>query len=183
MGKTPIKKLILISDINGLENSKWMNLYEEILSKEFEISTYCSLKLSEINGDQTKEEIHTQFVNGGIERASQNLVKLESESESVTIVAFSIGGAIAWKSALKGMKLDYLYAVSSTRLRKEVDKPKGELKLIYGENDLHKPEDKWYQQMEIIPRTLPDVGHDFYDKTDFIKQFASQIIWASGIIH
>ena len=179
--RQPKRKLILVSDIHGLKKSEWLKNYIEVFEPEFEVVHYCSLELANINPYQTKEEIHVQFVNGGLETAAQNLMK--QETESVTIVAFSIGGVIAWKAALLGLPVDCLYAVSSTRLRKETQKPEGELKLIFGAEDAHQPDETWYQNMEIIPRILDDEGHDLYQKPDFIKQFASQINWANGIIY
>lgn len=181
MGKAPIKKLILLSDIEGLKNSKWMNEYEEVLSKEFEVVKLCSLKLAGINPDQIKETIHEAFVNGGIDKASKALA--EYNAQIYTVLGFSIGGVIAWRSGLNGLRMNTFYGVSSTRLRKESVKPIGELKLIYGELDPHKPTDDWYHKMETIPRILPGQTHDFYKESEFIKSFASQIIWASGIIY
>lgn len=181
MGKASKEKMILVSDMNGLVKSKWMLLYKDVLSKEFDIITLCSLELAEIDAEQTKEEIHHQFVNGGLEIASQKMAKLSIGR--VNVVAFSIGGVIAWKAALAGLQLDSLYAVSSTRLRKEIAKPKGELKLVFGAEDTYAPEDAWYHKMEIIPRVLPNEHHDFYQKPDFIRKFSSQITWANGIIY
>ncbi|MGB1004336.1 MAG: alpha/beta hydrolase [Salibacteraceae bacterium] len=181
MGKPIVKKLILISDISGLANSKWMNQYSDILSKEFEVSSVCSLKLAKINPLESKETIHKQFINGGIEKAVQELLSLNLEK--TTIIAFSIGGAIAWRAALEGVKVDSLYAVSSTRLRNETQKPNCQLKLIYGEKDPNKPTDEWYQKIELIPKIIPGEEHELYKNSDFIKQFASQVNWASGLIY
>ncbi|MFT4754281.1 MAG: hypothetical protein ACI9GM_000626 [Salibacteraceae bacterium] len=181
MGKAPNKKLILLSDISGLKNTKWISAYVEILSSEFEVITYCSLTLAGISPDQTKEEIHQQFVNGGFDKASEKLVKLQSGP--ATLLGFSLGGVIAWKAGILGLQIDNFYAVSSTRLREETRKPIGELKLIFGEDDIHKPDDAWYHEMEIIPKVLANQSHELYKKDEFIKQFASQVIWANGIIY
>ena len=121
------------------------------------------------------------MVNGGVDRAAKKLIDLEPDV--VTVLGFSIGGLIGWKAGLLDLTIETLYAVSSTRLRKELAKPKGELKLIFGEDDSFSPDEMWYQKMEIIPKILPREAHGFYQKPDFIKQFASQIIWSNGIIY
>ena len=56
-------------------------------------------------------------MNSGIEIAVQTL--LNKEKGEIKILAFSVGGTIAWKAALKGLKVSDLVAVSSNRLRYE----------------------------------------------------------------
>lgn len=181
MGRKVKNRLILISDINGLGNSPWIKDYESVLRNEFQVVKYCSLELANIPSNLTQDETHNQLVNGGIDLAVKNIIELEPNA--VTVIGFSVGGSIAWKAGLQGLAIASLYAVSSTRLRKETHKPIGELKLIFGEDDAFVPSEKWYHDMEIIPRILPDEGHNFYKKQEFIKQFASQINWANGIIY
>ena len=77
---------------------------------------------------------------------------IELEKDSVSILAFSIGGAIAWKYGLKSQKIDSLICVSSTRLRKEVEKPKGKIALYFGEDDAFKPKREWFHNMELNPK-------------------------------
>ena len=65
------------------------------------------------------------------------------------ILGFSIGGYIAWKAALEGLKVRNLTAVSATRLRFETTKPDCKIALIYGEHDTFQPSIDWYNRIEL----------------------------------
>ena len=181
MGKVIPKRLILLSDIHGLKNSNWMKDYQKILATEFEVRMYCILELAGINPSLPVNEKHALLIDGGMEKAAKELV--QKETDFATVIGFSIGGSIAWKAALLGLKVDCLYAISSTRIRKEKIKPKTEIKLIYGAEDSNTPDELWYQKMEIMPKILAEKGHDFYTEKDFIREFSSQVNWANGIIY
>ncbi|MEO8237445.1 MAG: alpha/beta hydrolase [Flavobacterium sp.] len=111
-------RLLILSDLFGGKNPEWVNYYVEKLKSKFEIQYYDVLELGDIDTiDSGEVNIHNQFLNGGIDKAVE--VLLHQEKEKVTILGFSIGGTIAWKAALKGLKVSHLIAVSSTRLRFE----------------------------------------------------------------
>ena len=181
MGKVIPKRLILLSDIHGLQNAKWIKDYHKILSTEFEVITYCILELANIEISLPVQEKHHLLVNGGMEKAAKQL--LQKEKETVTVIGFSVGGSIAWKAALLGLKVDCLYAISSTRIRKENRKPNTEIKLIFGGEDTNTPDELWYQKVEIIPKILAGSRHECYMEKDFIRDFSSQVNWANGIIY
>ncbi len=181
MGEVIPKRLILLSDIHGLKNSNWMKDYQKILATEFEVQTYCVLELAGINPSLPVKEKHALLINGGMEKAAKELV--QKEKGFVTVIGFSIGGSIAWKAALLGWEVGCLYAISSTRIRKEEIKPKTEIKLIFGAEDSNTPDELWYQKMEIIPKVLLEKRHDLYMENDFIRDFSSQVNWASGLIY
>lgn len=181
MGKVIPKRLILLSDIHGLENSSWINAYQQILSTEFDVQTYCVLELAGVDPSLPVKEKHELLVSGAMDVAAKKL--LEKEKQSATFIGFSIGGSIAWKAALLGLKVDCLYAISSTQIRKEHAKPRTEIKLIFGSEDGNSPDEIWYQKMEIMPKILPQKAHDFYMEKDFIRDFSSQVNWANGIIY
>lgn len=109
-----------------------------LLQSKFEIQYYDVLELANIASDNFVEsEIHNQFLNGGIDKAIQNLLQLETGK--ILVLGFSIGGTIAWKASLQGLKITHLLAVSSTRLRYETEVPNGIVKLYFGEKDPNKP--------------------------------------------
>jgi len=109
-------RLIILSDIWGIQKLGWVKYYIDLLSSDYDIKYYDSCELGEIETNSLNENIrHRQFVNGGIEIAVNKL--LELEKKECNILAFSIGGTIGWKAALSGLKIKNLYAVSSTRLR------------------------------------------------------------------
>jgi len=131
-------KLIVLSDLWGFENAYWLTEYCKKLNTVFEVKIYDSCILGNVNVSNTSEnKTHKQFVEWGIATAVEKLLTLENKK--VTVLAFSIGGVIAWKAALKGLQFDCFYAVSSTRLRYETQKPDGILVLHYGEDDPYKP--------------------------------------------
>lgn len=154
-------KLLILSDLFGGENPEWVKLYTNVLESKFEIQYYDVLELSNIDASNLSEaEIHTQFLNGGIDKAVAKL--LELELGKVMVLGFSIGGTIGWKASLLGLKTTCLFAVSSTRLRYETKSPNCLIKLYFGENDLNKPESQWFLNLNITNETLESCNHHLY---------------------
>lgn len=154
-------KLLIISDLWGFSNSNWMSMYQKLLVNSYDIVLYDAPKLAAINATNlTEEEIHKQFVNGGIKKAVDKLVA--TETEKIDVLAFSIGGTIVWKAALKGLKVKSLLAVSSTRLRKETKKPKTQIQLLFGENDMYKPGKDWFKTLKVNYKVIEKLNHNMY---------------------
>lgn len=170
-----MKKLILLSDLWGIEKSHWLLQYKAILERYFEILYYDCRELGSITKDDLPiENIHSQFVNGGIDKAVKQL--LQTEREAFAVLGFSLGGCIAWKACLLGLKVQHLFAISSTRLRYETAKPFAAIELLYGENDHFKPNSKWFQQIEIKENLFQNEEHDLYQKKEFAAYFCKRII-------
>ena len=162
-------KLIILSDLWGIEKSCWVDYYIENLGNRYTIKYYDCCELGEIDKTTyTEQGLHDQFITGGIERALINL--LANEKEALSILAFSIGGVIAWKAGLQGLEIKSLVAVSSTRLRYETEKITGEIALVFGENDLNKPSDDWFKRMNIRKYIFKDEGHELYRKPEFAQR-------------
>ena len=71
-------KLVILSDLWGEKKSDWTKQYIKLLSDSFEVFYYDSCQLAEIDTtDYTEENLHKQFVDGGIDKAVENLLKLE----------------------------------------------------------------------------------------------------------
>lgn len=171
-----MEKLIILSDLWGSIKSDWLTHYTEILKKHFEIVYYDCRELGEIDlQEYTEEKIHQQFMNGGVDRAINNLLKKEADNLS-NVLGFSIGGYIAWKSALGGLKAKKIIAISSTRLRFENDKPLCEIDLFYGENDTFKPENDWYNRLDLEKKILYNEVHDFYRNRENAINICDEII-------
>lgn len=169
------QKIILISDIWGKEKSDWISNYTTILEKHFDIQYYDSCELGNIDKSEPFEvNLHHQFVNGGIEKAIENL--LQQEQESFIVLGFSIGGFIAWRAALSGLKTKILFAISSTRLRHETQKPSGIIELFYGENDTYKPDHHWFHQMDLSENIYPNEDHNMYQKKEIAEEICKQMI-------
>ena len=168
-------RLIILSDLWGKEKSKWISHYLEQLQHDFTIQYYDCCSLGHIDkSDYTQENLHTQFVNGGIERAVQNLIQLETDKTD--ILAFSIGGAIAWKYGVETGNIKTLYSISATRLRHESRKPYGKIMLFYGDQDYYAPDKNWFYTMNIKPQILKNKKHEVYTEKQFSKLFCKEII-------
>ncbi|MBK8622329.1 MAG: alpha/beta hydrolase [Saprospiraceae bacterium] len=170
-----MKKLVILSDLWGNINPDWLTHYTEILKKHFEIKYYDCRELGEIYlQEYTEEKIHQQFMNGGADRAIKNLLK--KEFKSIHVLGFSIGGYIAWKSALQGLKVENITAISSTRLRFENLKPQCKIDLFYSENDQFKPENDWYIRLELKENIFYNEKHDFYRTKENAINICNEII-------
>lgn len=168
-------KLLILSDLWGKEKSSWVANYINLLQQKITVIFYDCCELGEINKKEYSEEnLHKQFVSGGIETAVQNL--LISEKDDVFILAFSIGGTIAWKSTLLGLKTKALFAISATRLRVETEKPATNLSLFYGRNDIFKPDDNWFAALKINKTLFENENHNFYEKPEYATKIAKHIL-------
>ncbi len=127
-------RLLVISDLWGKEKSDWLIYYARLLEQKFDLVFYDSCEIGGVDQSiYVQDRLHQQFVNGGIERAVDRLVQLEKLP--VHVLAFSIGGSIAWKYGLKSGMVQSLNCISSTRLRNETEKPTGHIKLYFGEKE------------------------------------------------
>lgn len=168
-------KLILLSDLFGKEKSNWIDNYTKPLENKFNIKYLDCCELGEIKGtDNSEEHIHKQFLNGGIEKAVENLILLEKDE--IHILAFSIGGLIGWKASLSGLKIKSMIAISSTRLRTETEKPNIVIELFFGENDEFKPEDYWFEKLEIKKQIIKKEHHNFYQKPKIAKKITEILL-------
>lgn len=168
-------RLLILSDLWGKAKSSWVDDYINLLQDTFEIQFYDCCELGGV--DTTifiEENIHSQFVNGGIERAVD--VLLDKEKKQVFMLAFSIGGTIAWKAALNGLNIETLYLISSTRLRYEIQAPSCNLKLYYGDQDNYIPDISWFINFQIIPELNKNKSHLMYVEKDFIHLICDVIL-------
>ncbi len=173
-------KLIILSDLWGKKKSDWIDYYIKELQDCFALQYYDCCELGRLDiSTYTEKNLHKQFTNGGIDRAVQNLLTLEKEK--IHILAFSIGGVIGWKLAIKNQNILSLHAISSTRLRYETNKPKTKIKLYFGENDEYAPKNKWFDLMNINANIEKGKGHQLYIEPEFALQLSHRII--NGTYH
>ncbi len=158
-------RIILLSDIFGFGEATWIRYYTERLEENFNLTLYDVRELAGLSKTVSdKETIHRDFIEGGINQAVENLLKIKQED--AVILGFSIGGTIGWKAALRGWNAKHLYLFSSTRIRLETEKPKCPTDLFFGANDKSKPADYWFENLDLKQTILPDIGHEFYKKPD-----------------
>ena len=168
-------RLLLISDLWGKEKSYWITYYTSILENHFDLKYYDSCDLGSIDkSDYIEENLHHQFVNGGIEKAVIQLVK--EEKGNISVLGFSVGGLIAWKAGLSGLRIQNLYAISSTRLRYETEKPKGKIELFYGGNDNYKPDRSWFNKLELKEQYFENEEHELYKNKEIAENICKIIV-------
>lgn len=169
------KRLVILSDLWGIEKSEWLVNYTRILETTFDIVYYDSCELGEVDKSvYTQDNLHKQFVQKGIEKAVEKLIELEKNP--VYILAFSIGGTIAWRFGIKSHSITSLNCVSSTRLRYETKVPSGNISLYFGKNDAFKPTTVWLDDMATNYQIVPDKDHLMYNEPEFAKQLSQKII-------
>ena len=168
------KKLIILSDLWGSKDSEWITQYSEILKEYFDVQFYDCCELGGVTFENSNQEsIHQQFIQFGIDKAVTNLLK--REKSPVSILAFSIGGTIAWKATLNGLKAEYICALSSTRLRFESRKPNTKIDLVFAEDDLNKPHEDWFTQLNLDVQLYKNTSHEFYKDPEVSKEICRQI--------
>lgn len=167
-------RLLILSDLWGITDASWVSMYVNRLSDNFKVVLYNSCELAEMPQKYLLEaQRHAFFLNEGIEKAVENLIKLEKEQ--LTVLAFSIGGTIAWKACLNGLDVKSFYAISSTRLRYETERPKGKIALYYGGKDVYKPSEDWFENIKLTPSIIPQKAHEMYKEEDFVSKLCLQI--------
>lgn len=168
-------RLIILSDLWGIRKSEWTKSYLELLSSEFDILYYDCCELGNVDtSDFCESSLHSQFINGGIDRAVKRLIELETDR--VDVLAFSIGGTIAWKAGLKGLNIRNFYSVSSTRLRHETQKPDCAIKLYYGDKDKFKPDVDWFERLKIPLDLITNGEHLMYADSDCSENICNDIL-------
>lgn len=175
MAKSVKPKLIILSDLWGKEKSDWLSYYSRPLNQHFDIQYYDCCELAGIDKPiDTEEVLHHQFINGGIERAIRKLTELVQEETH--FLAFSIGGTIAWRFGLETSNIKSLTTISSTRLRYEVAKPRGIIRLWYGKNDHYQPSKPWFEQLGVEYETVNGQGHLIYTDPGFAASIATYLL-------
>lgn len=169
-------RLVILSDLWGKQKSDWIKLYIDKLVDIFDIKYYDCCTLGNIDiSTYSQEELHKQFTAFGIEIAIQKLIQLEKQP--FHILAFSIGGTIAWKAALLELPLISLHAVSATRLRYENVIPDVQIQLYFGMNDRNKPSQDWNNLIgEENIKLFKNEIHEMYQKVTIAEFVCEKII-------
>ncbi|MBX2878125.1 MAG: hypothetical protein KTR30_38755 [Saprospiraceae bacterium] len=168
------KRLLILSDLWGFTQAKYLDFYHKQLESVFEVQTYDSCLLADLPQEQKSQaERHEYFVSGGIEVAVSRLI--ETEKQTTAILAFSVGGTIAWRAALAGMPVDQLFAISATRLRYEEQRPSCDLRLWYGALDAYQPKKDWYEKVKLRAHQWPNLGHDMYKMPIVIEEICRKL--------
>ena len=169
------EKLVIISDMWGVKKGLWIASYFGYLQQYYDITFYDCQQLGNLDVPvSTEENIHKAFVEGGIDTAVAHLLKKEKTPSHY--LAFSTGGTVAYKAALKGLPVKSLTALSANRIRLEDESPKIPLNLVYGECDTFKPELSWAKSVGVDLTVIPNFGHHLYSDEKIISQICLDLL-------
>lgn len=169
------ERLVVLSDMYGAKQGLWITSYLGYLQQHYTIVFYDLQDLAHVSVKiETQENIHQEFLNGGIDTAVAHL--LQKEKEPSHYLAFSMGGTVAWKAALRGLPVKSLYAISATRLRYETEVPLCAHTLLFGEKDAFKPKSNWAKQVNANTEVLPSYGHEMYTDEKIIKKVCKTLL-------
>ena len=159
----------------GSKKGLWITSYLGYLQQYYNITFYDCQHLADMSlAVDSPENIHKEFIEGGVETAVAHLLKKEKEPSHY--LAFGIGGAIAWKAALKGLPMKSLYSISSTRLRLENKKPQAYVQLLYGQNDEFRPSEEWSNQIGVELELVKNFGHELYTDEKIISKVCQDLL-------
>jgi len=169
------EKLLVLSDMWGIKKGLWITSYFGYLQQYYDIEFYDIQQLANLDLPvMTGENIHKAFVDGGIETAVAHLLK--KEKEPCHVLAFSMGGTIAWKAGLEGLPLKSLTAISPTRIRFEEQAPDCKINLVYGECDEFKPSTAWSKKVGVELNIIPNFGHELYSDEKIISDVSMDLL-------
>ncbi len=170
------EKLLVLSDMWGVKKGLWITSYFGYLQQYYDIQFYDCQQLGNIDEVvNNQENLHRAFVEGGIDTAVAHLIRKEKTASHV--LAFSMGGTIAWKAALAGLPIKSLTTVSATRIRMEEQKPGcADLNLIFGECDTFKPDMNWANRVGVALNVIPSFGHELYSDEKIISEVCMELL-------
>lgn len=175
------ERLVVLSDMWGVKKGLWITSYLGYLQQYYNIVFYDIQQLSNIDLTiQSKENLHAAFVESGIDTAVTHLLKKEKTESHY--LAFSTGGTIAYKAALKGLPIKSLYTASATRIRMENLKPECPSTFLFGGNDKYKPNSEWVEKMNTDLEVIPNFGHECYTDEKIIGKICQDLL-ASATAH
>jgi len=154
-------KCIVLTDINGLPSQETCFLSDQGSGLSVE-----RIGLAELLGVPYRcEELYRYLVEGGFDGAATKVLDCFGNAEIG--VGYSSGGAVLWKSVLRGLRLKRLVCISSTRLRDEEPKamPIPTL-VVFGDRDASRPPASWGQGSGLELLLLPQAEHVFYASKD-----------------
>ena len=123
---------------------------------------------------ETHENVHSEFVNGGICTAVAHLLK--KETEPAHYLGFSMGGTIAWKAGLMGLPMKSIYTVSSTRIRAEESKPECDVTALFGDTDIYRPKLDWHERVGVKSDVISGFGHTMYADEKIISRVCLDLL-------
>ena len=169
------ERMIIVSDMWGAKKGKYITSYVGYLQPYFDITFYDSQQLGNVDLSIASEEnVHSAFLNGGIATAVSHLLK--KQKEPCYYLAFSMGATIVWEAAKRGLPVKSLYGISPTRIRKNNEKPQVTFHLVFGQNDLFRPNEDWANLLDIDMEVLSNYGHTLYMDENIILKVCDDLL-------
>tara|TARA_R110000868_G_scaffold57646_3_gene178021 strand:- start:3293 stop:3838 length:546 start_codon:yes stop_codon:yes gene_type:complete len=169
------ERLVIVSDMWGTKKGLWITSYLGYLQQHYDIVFYDCQELGNIDLTiETQENLHKEFVNGGIDTATSHLLKRENIPSHY--LAFSTGGTIVYKAGLLGLPIKSLYAISATRVRMENEIPNFSTQLLFGSNDMYKPSEEWSKKVNVKMDLATNFGHELYSDEKIIKKVCQDLL-------
>jgi pimeloyl-ACP methyl ester carboxylesterase len=161
----------------GAKKGLWITSYLGYLQQYFDIVFYDCQQLASIDlAVETEENVREAFQQGGTETAIAHLLNKEGQ-DSAHFLAFGIGGFLAWKAGLQGLKMKSLYAVSSPGMSLETQKLDCRTTLLYGGNDSAAPGEAWELSMGgVALEKVPHFGHELYSDDKIIQKICQELL-------
>lgn len=151
--------MLIVSDINSMFLPRARHAND--LFEGYQVIELDASRLAGVDGENDPGRRHEQFVSGGIERAANALVGRYPSGVDVAL-GLSVGGTILWRAALKGLPVNNLVCLSSTRLRFETLAPQCTTHLYFGELDPDRPNETWSLKLGRELDLVNGQGHGFY---------------------
>ena len=172
---TAKKNLLILSDIRGISKATYLQGFFDILQAQYSIEILDTPALGGVKIDgKEQSQIHTDMLATGVDCAVKKLLVRQSVTG---ILAFSIGGWVAWRAMLQALKVDKLVAVSATRLRYEERWPEqGSIHLMYGGADPYRPKQYWPTAKNITTEVLTGQPHTLYENGAFAEKLTKPFL-------
>ncbi|PVE23821.1 alpha/beta hydrolase [Microvirga sp. KLBC 81] len=154
-------KCIVLTDINGLPSQE--TCFLSGLGGSISVER---VGLGELLGVPLRgEELYHHLILGGFDAAAAKV--LERFGDAEIGLGYSSGGAVLWKSVLRGLRLNRLVCISSTRLRDEDPHAMPIPALtVFGDQDASRPTPSWGEGSRLERLLLPGAEHAFYVERD-----------------
>lgn len=152
----PIQELLVVGDIHGFPGVGYL--------ARLDGRRHRIIRLADISGrpDLSGEALHEHlFKCGGLEHAIEKVCAIDASA--CIGIGFSAGGTLLWNAVKRGLRLQALICVCSTRLRLETAPLAIPTMTLWGELDPHRPAESWNAAVPGLSKIYPGQPHDFYN--------------------
>ena len=113
------QRLVMVSDVSGSRQDKWITTYLAAFHPHFEITYYDLQELGKVSlTPASLPRMREQYENEGWALAERNFLKAEEAAAKLETIylGFGLGSKLIWNSVAKGLHVKSLWLVSSPEL-------------------------------------------------------------------